>query len=124
MTAAGDVTTEELAARLGESGLVLLDVRSPAEYEGTLGAPCDPRQGHIPGARLLELSELLGLSPEQLQAAVGVAPGVEVIAYCHSGSRSQVAVAALRSAGYVARNYVASWHAWSRDASLPAETGR
>ena len=91
---------------------------------GARGAPCDPRQGHIPGARLLELSELLGLSPQQLQAAVGVPPGVEVIAYCHSGSRSQVAVAALRSAGYEARNYVASWHAWSRDESLPAETGR
>ena len=66
MTDTGDVTTEELAARLGESGLVLLDVRSPAEYEGARGAPCDPRQGHIPGARLLELSELLGLSPQQL----------------------------------------------------------
>lgn len=124
MTAAGDVSTEELAARLGEVGLVLLDVRSPAEYEGALGAPCDPRQGHIPGARLLELSALLGLAREQLQSAVGAAPGAEVIAYCHSGSRSQVAVAALRAAGYEARNYVGSWHAWSRDKSLPAETGR
>lgn len=124
MTHSGDVTTEELAARLGESGLLLLDVRSAAEYEGTLGAHCDPRQGHIPGARLLELSELLGLPPELLRAAVGAEEGAEVIAYCHSGSRSQVAVAALRAAGYAARNYVGSWHAWSRDASLPAETGR
>jgi thiosulfate/3-mercaptopyruvate sulfurtransferase len=124
VTAAGDVTTEELSARLGEAGLVLLDVRSAAEYEGSLGAPCDPRQGHIPGARLLELSDLLGLSAELLRSAVGAEEGAEVIAYCHSGSRSQVAVAALRAVGFQARNYVGSWHAWSRDPSLPAETGR
>jgi 3-mercaptopyruvate sulfurtransferase SseA len=29
----------------------------------------------------------------------------------------------LRAAGYDARNYVGSWHEWSRDDSLPAETG-
>jgi thiosulfate/3-mercaptopyruvate sulfurtransferase len=55
---------------------------------------------------------------------VGADEGAEVIAYCHSGSRSQVAVAALRAVGFDARNYVGSWHAWARDPSLPAETGR
>ena len=50
-----DVTTEELASRLGEPGLVLLDVRAAHEYSGALGAPCDPRQGHIPGARHLDV---------------------------------------------------------------------
>jgi 3-mercaptopyruvate sulfurtransferase SseA len=29
----------------------------------------------------------------------------------------------LRGAGYDARNYTGSWHEWSRDESLPAETG-
>jgi 3-mercaptopyruvate sulfurtransferase SseA len=28
---------------------------------------------------------------------------------------------ALRSAGYRARNYVGSWHEWSRHAELPME---
>jgi thiosulfate/3-mercaptopyruvate sulfurtransferase len=123
VTAAGDVTTEELARRLGEAGLVLLDVRTPSEYAGATGAACDPRQGRIPGATLLELGELLSLGPDALRAAVGAPAGAEVIAYCHSGSRSAVAVAALRAAGYPARNYPGSWHEWSRDPALPAETG-
>jgi 3-mercaptopyruvate sulfurtransferase SseA len=118
-----DVTTEELASRLGEDGLLVLDVRSAAEYAGLLGAPCDPRQGHIPGARLLELGDLLSLSAEALRAAVALPPGAEVVAYCHTGARSAMAVEALRAAGFEARNYAGSWHAWSRDDSLPAERG-
>ena len=43
-----DVELEELAARLGE--VTIVDVRQPYEYDGSFGAPCDPRQGHIPGA--------------------------------------------------------------------------
>jgi len=50
--------------------------------------------------------------------------GAEVVAYCHSGSRSAMAVQVLAAAGYDARNYVGSWHEWSRHAELPAEAGR
>jgi thiosulfate/3-mercaptopyruvate sulfurtransferase len=110
------VTIEELASRLGEEGLIVLDVRSPEEYAGTMGAPCDPRQGHIPGARNLEVNEILGLTADELRARVGAPEGAEVIAYCHSGSRSAHAVTALRAAGYAARNYPGSWHEWSRQA--------
>ncbi len=116
-----DVTTQELAARLGEEGLVLLDVRSPGEFDGTGGYPCDPRQGHIPGARNLDVGVLVGMTAEQIRAWVGLVEGAEVIAYCHSGGRSAHAVAELRGAGYAARNYVGSWHAWAADASLPLE---
>jgi thiosulfate/3-mercaptopyruvate sulfurtransferase len=116
-----DVTTAELAGRLGEPGLVLLDVRSPGEYDGSAGAPCDPRQGHVPGARNLDVNELLGLTTEALVERIGAPPGAEVIAYCHSGARSAHAVDVLREAGFAARNYVGSWHEWSRDATLPIE---
>jgi thiosulfate/3-mercaptopyruvate sulfurtransferase len=116
-----DVTTAELAGRLHEDGLVLLDVRGAAEYAGTLGAPCDPRQGHIPGARNVDVGVLLGLELDRVRALVARDAGTEVIAYCHSGSRSAVAVQVLRAAGYDARNYTGSWHEWSRDPSLPVE---
>ena len=43
-----DVTTEEVARRLGEEGLVVLDVRSTHEYTGDAVAPCDPRPGESP----------------------------------------------------------------------------
>ncbi|HET8812762.1 MAG TPA: rhodanese-like domain-containing protein [Gaiella sp.] len=119
-----DVGIQELASRLGEPGLVVLDVRRPEEFAGVLTAPCDPRPGRIPGARNLEVTLLLGAGDDAaVRELVGEPPGVEVIAYCHSGSRSGLAVQVLAAAGYTARNYVGSWHEWSRDPSLPAETG-
>ena len=42
--------------------------------------------------------------------------------YCHSGSRSAFAAQILRALGYDARNYVGSWHEWSRHDDLPIET--
>ena len=119
----GDVTRDELAGRLGDPALTILDVRTAEEYAGELGAPCDPRQGHVPGARNLDVAELMGMSAHEIRAAVGAEPGAEVIAYCHSGGRSAIACSLLRAAGYEARNYPGSWHEWSRDESLPAETG-
>ncbi len=115
------VTSEELAARLGDPGLTVLDVRTPEEYAGE-GYPCDPRQGHIPGARNIDHSELVGRSPAEVRELVGLPEGSELVAYCHSGSRSALAVEALRAAGYEARNYEGSWHEWSRDPDLPAES--
>ena len=107
-----DIELDELIRRRDE--LALLDVRSEREYTGEAGYPCDPRQGHIPGARHLELSELLDRTRDQIQELVGRPPGAEVVAYCHSGSRSALAVELLRAAGYEARNYAGSWHEWSR----------
>ena len=117
----GDVERDELSRRLGETGLVVLDVRGAEEFAGNLGAPCDPRQGRIAGAQNLDVHELMTLTAEQIRERL---PGaVEVVAYCHSGSRSALAVQILRAAGIVARNYRGSWHEWSRDESLPSETG-
>jgi thiosulfate/3-mercaptopyruvate sulfurtransferase len=117
------IDIEELAGRLDE--VLLLDVRTPGEYDGSNGQPCDPRQGHIPGAKNLDVYRLLELTPDELRAELppdsqtGV--DVEIVAYCHSGSRSDLATQALRAHGYSARNYVGSWHEWSRT-ELPIET--
>ena len=107
-----DIDVDELAQRLGE--LQVIDVRRPEEYDGTFGAPCDPRQGHIPGAVNLDVQELMLLSVDELRERLGLPDGAEVVAYCHSGSRSAMAVQLLRSLGYDARNYSGSWHEWSR----------
>jgi len=115
-----DITRDELAARLDGEGLTLLDVRTRGEFEGAAGYPCDPRQGHIPGARHLELQEILSATgPDAVRALIGEPEGAEVIAYCHSGGRSAMAAQALGAAGYNARNYVGSWHEWSSDGALP-----
>jgi thiosulfate/3-mercaptopyruvate sulfurtransferase len=114
-----DVTTEELARRIEDPGLTVLDVRSEAEYTGAAGAPCDPRQGHIPGALNVDVSRLIGLEPEGVRDLVGLPAGAEIVTYCHSGARSALAAAVLSAAGYEARNYAGSWHEWSRDHALP-----
>jgi len=115
-----DVMRDELARRLDDSTLAIIDVRSPSEFAGA-GAACCARQGHIPGALNVDVRELLGRSPAEVRHVVGLPEGAEVVAYCHSGSRSALAADVLRTAGYDARNYVGSWHEWARDATLPVE---
>ena len=119
-------TREELAGRLDDASLTILDVRRDDEYTGRGGSACDPRQGHIPGAKHVEVGALYAgpgrpESPERIRELVGAPEGAEIVAYCHSGSRSALATLALRAAGYDARNYAGSWHEWSRHAELPLE---
>ena len=116
------MTGDDLATRIAEGGITVLDVRSRAEFTGEVGYPCDPRQGHIAGAVHLEWSDLFvgegrPLEPEAMRALLaerGVDPDRPIVAYCHSGQRSELAAVALRSAGLEAENYEGSWHEWSR----------
>jgi thiosulfate/3-mercaptopyruvate sulfurtransferase len=117
-----DVMVDELRRRLDDDSLTVLDVRTVLEYDGTSGASCDPRQGHIRGARNLPLETLLECrSGEEVRALVQLPEGSEIVAYCHVGQRSGFATQVLRGAGYEARNYVGSWHEWSRDPTLPSD---
>jgi thiosulfate/3-mercaptopyruvate sulfurtransferase len=95
-------------------------VRTEVEYTGHAGYPCDPRQGHLPGARHVPVDRLLESSADEIRELVGGAEGAEVVCYCHSGQRSAVAAQLLRAAGYRARNYEGSWHEWSQEPELPA----
>jgi thiosulfate/3-mercaptopyruvate sulfurtransferase len=113
---------DELERRLGEEGLVVVDVRTRPEFDGEAQAHCDPRHGHIPGARNVPLEDLLDCaSMEEVRALMQLPEGTEIVAYCHVGQRSDFAAHVLRGAGYRARNYMGSWHEWSRQESLPVE---
>jgi thiosulfate/3-mercaptopyruvate sulfurtransferase len=117
---------EELRDRLSDKRLAIVDVRRDDEFSGQGGYPCDPRQGHIPGAVHVEVSRLFAaqgvpLPPEEIRQVANLGDVEEVVTYCHSGSRSALAMMAFRAAGYRARNYVGSWHEWSRHADLPLE---
>ena len=119
-------TLTELRGRLADPTLTIVDVRRPDEYAGATGAPCDPRQGHIPGALNVDVVTLFSgpghpCPEDEIRDTSGLPENGDVVAYCHSGSRSALAMMALRSAGYRARNYVGSWHEWSRHDDLPIE---
>lgn len=110
------MNADELAVLLERGEVALIDVRSGQEYEGSAGYPCDPRQGHIPEAVNVELDEIYGAGGDLrgLLEERGVDSDARIVAYCHSGSRSEIAAALLRSAGLDATNYEGSWHEWSR----------
>lgn len=75
-----------LSAYLSENDTaILLDVRSPGEYES----------GHIPNAILFPVEEIAQRAEEVLKDKE--AP---IIVYCHSGHRSAKAAKILRNAGY------------------------
>ncbi len=113
------MTGDELAELLERGEIALVDVRSRAEYEGETGYPCDPRQGHIPGALHLDLNEIYaaGTDPADVRGLLaerGIQDDRPIVAYCHSGQRSEIAAALLRQADVDAVNYAGSWHEWSR----------
>ncbi|RTI61419.1 thiosulfate sulfurtransferase [Thermus scotoductus] len=97
---------------------LLLDVRSPEEYQGKVHPPCCPKGGRIPGSRNAPLE--LFLEPDKVLKQLGLEPGQEVGVYCHSGARSAVAFFVLRSLGVRARNYLGSMHEWLQE-GLPTE---
>ena len=109
------MTLEELRGLLDGDDVLLLDVRTPQEFEGVAGAHCDPRQGHIPGAVNVPLDLIFECrSADDVRALVDAPEETLIVAYCHVGSRSRLAVQVLEGAGYRARNYVGSWHEWAR----------
>ena len=125
-------STDFVAHRLNDSGVVLLDVRSFDEYVGKEGNGQTARSGHIPGARWLEWGRLLEgnlryLPKNDLErklAQVGVTPDKEVIVYCQRGNRASNTFLALQLLGFPrVRNYVGSWQEWSSHLDLPLSTG-
>jgi thiosulfate/3-mercaptopyruvate sulfurtransferase len=104
------IDAEELAGRLGDPSLVLVDARIPSRWRGEEN-PIDKVPGRIPGALNAPWNEEL---PEL--------PDGEVVAYCGSGVTSSVTVHRLALAGRDARLYPGSWSQWET-LDLPVERG-
>lgn len=102
------VTPEQIKARQ-EAGerLYFLDVREAGEYA----------EGHIAGSTLVPLG--------QLSSRLGSLPNDRtIVAVCHSGSRSGVAVSLLRGAGFTnVLNLRGGMSGWARS-GMPIKRGR
>jgi rhodanese-related sulfurtransferase len=95
------ITGEELAARIaaGDAPLIL-DVRTPAEYEA----------GHLPDARNVPHGTLADRLAE-----LGIAEDAEIVVHCQSGRRAADAEEVLREAGYTnVRDLTGHWLEWER----------
>jgi thiosulfate/3-mercaptopyruvate sulfurtransferase len=134
------VTTEQMLRALNDPNIIKLDVRDYDEWMGESSSPYGvdfcPRKGRIPGAVWIEWYELMMPDAEipmfksseeilKLCKAVGITPDSTVYIYCFKGSRASNTLIALKEAGTKdVRNYFSSWNEWSRDPSLPIETGQ
>ncbi len=133
------IDRDAMLAAVGNDTIVKLDVRDVDEWIGTSSSPYGPdfcpRKGRIPGARWLEWYRLMKptgagpmfKTPDEIMAeahTVGVGPSTPVYLYCFKGARASNTLVALREAGVRdVRMYFGSWNEWSRDESLPIETG-
>jgi thiosulfate/3-mercaptopyruvate sulfurtransferase len=127
---------DDILPRLGDPGFTLVDVRSPAEYNGEVIAPpgmteTAQRAGHIPGAQSIPWAQTVKEdgtfkdAPDlrALYEAKGVTPDKDVIAYCRIGERSSHSWFVLHELlGYPnVRNYDGSWTEWGSMVNVPIE---
>jgi thiosulfate/3-mercaptopyruvate sulfurtransferase len=128
------VLDADAAAALAREG-VLLDARAAPRYRGET-EPIDPRPGHIPGARNLPSTDVVGADgsvrpPEELArllAEAGATGDGPVGAYCGSGVTAASLVLAAEHAGVRPAErpvalYAGSWSHWTTDPARPVATG-
>ena len=127
---------DDILPRLGDPTLALVDVRSPAEFNGEIIAPpgmseTAQRAGQIPGAASMPWAQTVredgtfkGADElRDLYAAKGVTADKDVIAYCRIGERSSHSWFVLHELlGFErVRNYDGSWTEWGSLIGVPIE---
>lgn len=90
-----------------DSSILLLDVRTPAEYNNELG--------HVANTILIPVQEL-----EHRLTELDAYRGRTVIAICRSGNRSGIAAALLTRHGFAALNMQGGMIRWNEE-GLPVE---
>nr|WP_321501112.1 rhodanese-like domain-containing protein [uncultured Dethiosulfovibrio sp.] len=115
-----NVNQTYIKEHLGKPGFVLVDVRSPENFNGE-----SPRKGikggHIPGAINVFDGEFDSMTQEQLNS-MGLSKDVTAVLYCNSGKRSGAMAKKLIKMGYESvKNYDGGIIDWQKDPSNPIE---
>ena len=102
---------------------VLIDVRTPEEYQGESRLPNAYGSGRIKGAVNVDRELVFDasgelLSDDALTALFAFIGDRKAIVYCHGGVRSAFVWSILHTLGYDVLNYSGSWIDWSRAASV------
>ncbi len=129
----------EMLAALDDDSVCKLDVRDVDEWVGTSSSPYGPdfcpRKGRIPGSKWIEWYRLMKPTPQgpmfkasdEIMAeahSVGIDKSTPVYLFCFKGARASNTFVALKEAGIEdVRLYFGSFNEWSRDMSLPVESG-
>ena len=127
---------DDVLGRLGDPDVALVDVRSPAEFNGEIISPpgmseTAQRAGHIPGAASIPWAQTVQedgrFKPREELAALyegkGITADKDVIAYCRIGERSSHSWFVLKELlGYErVRNYDGSWTEYGSLVGVPIE---
>ena len=109
----------------GKPGVVLVDVRGKAVFDGK-----SPREGipggHIPGAVNFPIADLEKEGAGKALAAAGITKDATVVVYCNTGHNSTIFVRKLaRKFGYDPKkimNYTGSMPDWSKNKDNKIDT--
>lgn len=125
-------STEDVAARLGQSAQTVVDARAPQRFRGEV-EPLDPVAGHIPGALNRPFAQNIGADgrfkpAQQLRAEfeqlLGGRDPATVVHQCGSGVSAIPNLIAMELAGFAPTAlYAGSWSEWCRNPLLPVEKG-
>jgi thiosulfate/3-mercaptopyruvate sulfurtransferase len=128
-TASPDEDAVATVDELQGDGVLLVDVRSEDEYNGTTGE--SERKGHIPGAVWYEYTNVVNddgtvkSEPELRESltAAGITPDKDVILYCETSVRAGVVYLVLHDMlGYPrVQVYDGAYQEWASDPSRPVE---
>lgn len=118
----------DVLGNLNNRHTVIIDARSEDEYNGISVDKCCTIKGKIPSSINLHWEDLLNENGEfipkdeiiKIARNCGITPATQIIVYCHRGARSALVWLALTWAGFRnVRNYIGSWHEWTRTEGAP-----